>query len=289
MNFGGLEAILLSTLFLGSLYTLMATGLALVWGTLRIFNFAHGSLLMLGAYIAWTFAGNLGPALGIVLAITCMFVIGVLLERGLVDPFLKRSNVALVAIMTTLSASIFLNNLALILWGPRFKQLPAIVGGSLSMLGTRVSGVQLLSMVLAPVLLLGLWLFLRGTKIGLAIRGVEQNHPAALLMGVNVRFIYAFTFGVAAVFATIAGIILGMTQFIKPDVGGDPLLKAFIVVILGGLGSLGGTAVAAYLLALLEAISVTVLGLYWTPFLLFAVMILMLVVRPSGLFGQREN
>ena len=291
MSLSTLQSILLSTLFAGSLYTLMAIGLALVWGTLRVFNFAHGTLLMFGAYVAWTFAryGTVGLALGIPLAICCLFAVGILLERSTVSPFLKRPNAALVAIITTLSASIFLQNLAQIIWGPQIKQLPTIIGGRVALLGTKVSGDQILAMVLAPLLMFGLWLFLKRTKIGLAIRGVEQNRPSALLMGVNVQFIYSFTFGVAAAFAAVAGIMLARTQFIQPDMGSDPLLKAFIVIILGGLGSLGGTLTTAYLIALVEAISVTVLGLYWTPFLLFALMIVVLVVRPSGLFGLQES
>jgi branched-chain amino acid transport system permease protein len=293
MTWDAWQAIILTTLLLGSLYVLMSTGLALVWGTLRIFNFAHGSLLMLGAYLAWTIsqpeALNWGLAVGIVVAILLMGGVGILLEQSLVAPFLKRPNAALIAIITTLSGAIFLENLALIIWGPRIKQLPPMIEGSVSILGTKVASQEIVMMALAPILLLGLWLVLKLTKVGLAIRGVEQNRSSALLMGVNVAWVYAFTFAVSAGFAAIAGIMLGSTRFIQPAMGNGPLLKAFIVIILGGLGSLGGTVVGAYLIALIEAISMTYLGLYWTPLLLFLVMILTLVFKPSGLFGLKEG
>lgn len=292
MSVGSWQAIILTALLLGSLYVLMATGLALVWGTLRIFNFAHGSLLMLGAYLAWTFsqpeALDWGLLVGCVLSIVFLAVVGVLLERGLIEPFLKRSNAALIAIITTLAGALFLENMAQIIWGPRIKQLPPMVKGSVSILGTKISAQEVIVMALAPILLFGLWVLLKRTKIGLAIRGVEQNRSASLLMGVNVSFVYAFTFAVAAALAAIAGIMLGTTRFIQPGMGNGPLLKAFIVIIIGGLGSLGGTVAGAYLIALLEAISMTFLGLYWTPLLLFMVMILTLVFKPSGLFGLKE-
>lgn len=293
MSIGGWQAVLLTALLLGSLYVLMATGLALVWGTLRIFNFAHGSLLMLGAYLAWTFSQpeglDWGLLAGVLLSIVALAVIGVLLERGLIEPFLKRPNAALVAIITTLSGALFLENMAQIIWGPRIKQLPPMAQGALEILGTKVSAQEVIVMALAPALLLGLWILLKRTKVGLAIRGVEQNRSSSLLMGVNVSFIYALTFAVAASLAAIAGIMLGTTRFIQPGMGNAPLLKAFIVIIIGGLGSLGGTVAGAYVIALLEAISMTVLGLYWTPLLLFMVMILTLVFKPSGLFGLKEG
>lgn len=290
MSSASLQAVLLTALLLGSLYVLMATGLSLVWGALGIFNFAHGAMLMLGAYFVWTVSEGFGWGIGvgIVAGLAAMAAVGFIMERGLVAPFLTRPNAALVAIITTLSAALFLQNLVQVIFGPRLKQLPPIVSGTVPILGTTVSAQDLMTMFLAPVLLVGLWCFLKYTRIGLAIRAVEQNRKSSLLMGVPVKYVYGLTFALSAVLATVAGITLGTAQFVEPTMGDPPLLKAFIVIILGGLGSLGGTIAGAYIVALLEAICMSYLGLYWTPLVLFVVMILVLIVRPSGLFGLKE-
>jgi branched-chain amino acid transport system permease protein len=262
----------------------------MVWGTLRIFNFAYGSFMTVGAYVAWTIADKsalgAGIWLGVVIAIAVLIALGMLSERILIAPFIKRRDVALIAIITTLAASLFFENGAQILWGPRLKQLPAMVQGNVRFLGTMVDLQDVIVMISAPIVLGLVALFLYRTRLGRAIRAVEQNRDSALLAGVNVPLIYSLTFGFSAGLASVAGVILGITRFITPTMGDAPLLEAFIVVILGGLGSLGGTMVAAYIIALIEATCMTFLGLYWTPVVLFAIMILTLVFKPTGLFGK---
>jgi branched-chain amino acid transport system permease protein len=288
---GGLNSIIVSGLVLGSLYALMSVGLSLIWGTLRLFNFAHGSLLMFGAYVAWTVADRhglgLGPWAGLAAAIIIMFLGGVLVERVLARPFLQRKNSVIIVLMTTLAASIFLDNAAQVIWGPRMKRLPPLVGGTVSLFGSTISSQEMLIIVLAPLTLVALWLFLKKTRTGLAIRGVEQNPRFARMVGINVPTIYAITFGLGVSLAAIAGVCLGSKIFVVPSMGADPMLKAFIVVILGGLGSMIGTIAGAYLVGFVEAASVYFIGLYWTPALLFLVMILTLVIRPSGLMGEK--
>jgi branched-chain amino acid transport system permease protein len=286
----GLESIILSGLVLGSLYSLMAVGLSLIWGTLRLFNFSHGSLLMIGAFVAWTVADRkglgLGPWAGLVAAIAIMFLVGVLVERVLARPFIKRNNAVIIVLMTTLAASSFLDNLAQVVWGGRLKRLSPLVPGNVPLLGTAISAQELLMIIIAPVILVALWLLLKRTRIGLAIRGVEQNPRFARIVGMNISLTYAVTFGLGVTMAAIAGVFLGSKTFITPSMGGDPMLKAFIVVILGGLGSMIGTIAGAYLVGFIEAVSIYVFGLYWTPALLFLVMIFTLVIRPTGLMGE---
>ena len=290
MDLIGLQSVILSGLVLGSLYALMSTGLSLVWGTVRMFNFAHGSLIMLGAYLAWTFGGsrglNLGKWGGLALACAAMFLVGMIIERFLARPFVKRPNAVMMVLITTLAASSFLDNSAQLIWGPRMKRLPPLLKGDVNILGSAISAHELMIMILAPILLLALVLFLRHTRLGLAIRAVEQNLDFAQLVGIRVPNTYAVTFGLGAVLAALAGILWGSKSFIIPTMGAEPQLKAFIVVILGGIGSLGGTIAGAYIVGFLEALSVFLLGLYWTPAVLFLIMILVLVFRPSGLFGR---
>ncbi len=291
MAWDTISPILVSGIVLGSLYAMMATGLSLVWTTLGIFNFAHGVLMTLGAYLAWqvgTEGGfGLGLSLGLALGVAGVIAVGCLIEAALVRPFLGRGNVVLVAVITTLAAAIFIENSALLTWSGRIKRLPPLISGDASILGVTISAQEALIVGLAPAILIGLWLFLKFSRTGKAIRAVSQNRDAALLAGMNVPLLYATAFGMSAGLAGFAGILLGSIRFISPVMGNEPMVKAMIVAIFGGLGSLAGTVGAAYVIGLLEAVSVFFIGLYWTPAVLFMVMIGVLLVRPTGLFGKR--
>jgi branched-chain amino acid transport system permease protein len=287
-----LAAILVSGMVSGSLYALMASGLSLVWGTLRMFNFAHGTLVMLGAYAAWYVSDSLGLDLGLIVGIPAALVLlallGVVLYWILVRPFITRPGADLVVIITTLAGATFLQNGAQEVFGPRYKQLDRVLKGQVELLNTAVGLQELLIIVATPTVLLALAYFLRRTKLGLAVRAVEQNHDSALLVGVNVGRVYPLVFAVSAALAALAGIMLGGLFFITPVMGSDPLLRAFIVVVFGGLGSLPGTVVGAYVIGLIEAIAVFFVGLYWAPVVLFIVLILVMILRPTGLMGGQE-
>ena len=287
-----LAAILVSGMVSGSLYALMASGLSLVWGTLRMFNFAHGTLVMLGAYAAWYVSDSRGLDLGLILGIPAALVLlallGVVLYWILVRPFITRPGADLVVIITTLAGATFLQNGAQEIFGPRYKQLDRVLKGQVELLNTAVGLQELLIIVATPTVLLALAYFLRRTKLGLAVRAVEQNHDSALLVGVNVGRVYPLVFAVSAALAALAGIMLGGLFFITPVMGSDPLLRAFIVVVFGGLGSLPGTVVGAYVIGLIEAIAVFFVGLYWAPVVLFIVLILVMILRPTGLMGGQE-
>ncbi|MDF3015131.1 MAG: hypothetical protein K0R44_356 [Thermomicrobiales bacterium] len=292
MTIESLAAIVVSGLVAGSLYALMASGLSLVWGTLRMFNFAHGTLLMLGAYAAWYASDarglDLGLRLGIPVALILLAALGIVLYWFLVRPFIARPGADLVVIITTLAGAAFLQNGAQVVFGPRYKQLDRVVQGQVELLNTAVGLQEMLIIILTPAVLLALAILLKRTKLGLAIRAVEQNRDSALLAGVNVGRVYPLVFAVSAVLAALAGIMLGGLFFITPVMGNDPLLRAFIVVVFGGLGSLPGTVVAAYVIGIIEAIAVFVVGLYWAPVVLFIVLILVMILRPTGLMGGRE-
>jgi branched-chain amino acid transport system permease protein len=287
-----LAAILVSGMVSGSLYALMASGLSLVWGTLRMFNFAHGTLVMLGAYAAWYVSDSRGLDLGLIVGIPAALVLlallGVVLYWILVRPFITRPGADLVVIITTLAGATFLQNGAQEVFGPRYKQLDRVLKGQVELLNTAVGLQELLIIVATPTVLLALAYFLRRTKLGLAVRAVEQNHDSALLVGVNVGRVYPLVFAVSAALAALAGIMLGGLFFITPVMGSDPLLRAFIVVVFGGLGSLPGTVVGAYVIGLIEAIAVFFVGLYWAPVVLFIVLILVMILRPTGLMGGQE-
>lgn len=284
-----LVAILVSGVVLGSLYSLMASGLSLVWSTLRVFNFAHGTLIMLGAYFAWTLAEIGLPfplmALGAILATA---VAGLVLERVLIRPLLTRDNAVLMVTITTLAGAIFLVSAVQLIWGPRVKQLPSIATGTVEIMGTAVGIQDIVIAVVAPGVLLIVAAFLRWTKVGSAIRAVEQNRDLARLVGITPARTYSLTLALSGALAGVAGVLLGAIVTITPTMGADPLLKAFIVVVFGGLGSLPGTIVGAYVVGLITATSQYLLGLYWTPVVLFLILIAVLAVRPTGLMGRAE-
>jgi branched-subunit amino acid ABC-type transport system permease component len=173
------QSVFASGLVLASLYVLMAAGLALVWNTLGIFNFTHGALMAIAAYVAWTVADprglDLGLAVGVIAAIAVAALLGLLINYLLVAPFLGQKQIVLIAVMTTLSGAFFLENSALLIWGPRIKQLDKLVEGNVRIAGTTISGHEAIIIVVAPLLMLGLWAFLKFTWTGSAIRAVAQN------------------------------------------------------------------------------------------------------------------
>lgn len=282
--------ILFGGLFQGSLYAMMAVGLALVWTTIGVFNFSHGVFMMLGAYMSWQLIDMGMPAYAAFpLAVAVMAGLGWLLQATVVRPLIGRSNLVLVVVITTLAAGSLLENAALLIWGPRSKQVPPLIDGNMMIGGIGVSLHQIAIIVLTPVILLALWLFLNRTRLGLALRAVAQNEDASRLVGLNVTALYALAFGIAAALAALAGIFLGGYRFMSPVMGADPLLKALIVVVFGGISTISGPIFAAYVIGFFEAICSYYFGLYWTPALLFAALILTLMVRPEGLFSASRG
>lgn len=279
---------LVSGIVLGSLYALMASGLSLIWTTLGVFNFAHGALMMIGAFVAWTASEGLGLGLwlGLFAGVSAAALLGIIIEFLLIRPFYGKPNMLLITVMTTLAAMIILEKSAQIIWGARLKQLPRLIEGDFSVFGAVISGHEALIVVIAPMILIALWAFATKTYVGRSLRAVGQNQDAAALLGINVPLTFALAFGLGAALAGLTGVLLGGIRFITPSLGAEPLVKAMIVVIFGGLGSLGATVGAAFVIGIAEAFLVLALGLYWTPFVLFLGLIIVLIFRPNGLFGR---
>ncbi|MBZ9985908.1 branched-chain amino acid ABC transporter permease [Mesorhizobium sp. BH1-1-5] len=290
MTLETLNLILLGGIVLGALYALMATGLALVWTTLGIFNFAHGTFIALGAYIAWqiasTEASGAGLLAGAAVSIIGMFVIGMLVYYLLIKPFERSPDIVVKSVITTLAGATILENVINLVWGPRNKQLSPLLGGDMSILGITISRNEMAVVALAIVILAALGVFLQRAPLGRAMRAVAQNREAAQLMGIDVERLYAIAFGLSAALAALAGILIGSTRFMNPSMGSDPLMKALIVVIFGGIARFTGPIYAAFIVGLLEAVMTYLVGLYWSPTVLFAIMIVVLVAKPEGLFGR---
>jgi len=281
------KAIFISGLFLGSLYAIIASGLSLIWGTFRMYNFSHGSMIILSAYIALQAISVGGFLFGVITAIIISFFLGIIMEKIIIEPFLDKPEAQLIVLITTLAAMLLIDNSIQIIWGARLKKLPMLLEGRLDFVGVGISFQQLIIISIVPIILILFSIFLKRSRIGLAIRAVEQNLDLSLLVGINVRNTYAITFGISAILAAIAGVLLGSNYLISPSLGAGYLLKAFIVIIIGGLGSLTGTLLAAYMIGIIEAAGQFFLGLYWTPFLLFTILIVVLTFKPTGFFGEK--
>lgn len=278
---------------LGALYALMATGLAIVWTTLGIFNFAHGAFIALGAYIGWQLSNDAGFGVdhlaALPLTVVAIFLIGVAFQQALIRPFERKDNIVTATVIITLAGGAIIENVILLVWGPRSKQIQAITDEKLDfgVLVLSWNDVVLVALVAAILAVIG-W-FLARSRLGRSMRAVSQNRQAAELMGLNVPLLYALAFGLAAATAGVAGYFIGSIRFITPTVGADPLMKALVVVIFGGIARFTSPIYAAFIVGLLESFATFYLGLYWAPTVLFAVMMVVLSVKPSGLFGRHQR
>jgi branched-chain amino acid transport system permease protein len=289
MTDGLLQALVSGALY-GSLYGLMALGLTLVWGALRLLNLAHGALYLAGGFGAWTALAAAGlPALAAFpLAVAGAAALGLALQRLVVEPLLGRPGWDNASLVATLGAAIVIENGALLVFGPQVKQLPPLVDRPFALGGVAVSAHRLLVIAIAVACLALLGAFLRRSRHGLAIRAVAQQPDAARLCGVSPRRAFRLAMALAGALAGLAGVLLSSILYLSPTAGFQPMLSALVVTIFGGLGSVRGTVWAAYTIGLLEALVQVFVGPAWALPGLFLFMIAVLVVRPHGLFGAAE-
>jgi len=281
---------LLNGLVLGCMYASMASGLTLIWGTMKMLNFAHGEFYMIGGYVLYfaTTAFGVPPLAGLVLAVAIVFALGVLLEKGIIDPLLNRPGWELSPLVATVGASIAIQNGALKFFGERFKNLPYFVSGTLDIFGVRMAHQRIIIFVVTAAVMLGFWVFIKKARFGLGLRAVAQDRDAATLMGVNFKQVYTVYFGLSCGLAALAAALLAPIFSINPWMGHAALTKGFVAVVLGGLGSFEGAILAGMILGCVESIAVIVLSSEWKDVVAFAIFILVLTVRPSGLFGTKD-
>jgi branched-chain amino acid transport system permease protein len=285
-------AIIANGVIYGSIYGLVAIGMTLIYGTMRILDMSQGSMVMIGGYVGWWALATHGvnPALALLLAFLATFVLGTATELVSVQPLIDRRDdvdFEMVTFITTFAVAIFLTNIALQHFGPFQKDVPSIVGGHVDIYnGVSISYHELLMAAISVALMGGLGLFLARTRWGLAIRAVAQDLDAARSLAVPVTRLYPLTMGLASALAGVGGVFLGALYFASPTAGDLPLLQALIVVVLGGLGSLTGTLYAAYLVGLMQAFCEVEIGTTWTLPILYGAILVILVFRPYGLKGS---
>jgi branched-chain amino acid transport system permease protein len=288
-DFALLAQYLLYGLIIGGMYGLMGAGLSLIWGVMDICNFAHGSLFMLGAYFAYLAftVWGLDPVLSILTATVAVFVIGMIVEKSTLLPLRRKSREWLTAAyISTLGLSIALENIALAVWGGHRRGVPYYYIGVLDIFGIRVSFDRIAILAVSMAMMGAFWLIMEKTRTGRAIRSVAQDKEAAMLVGVEVDRIYTITVGLGSALAAAAGGLLLPIFLAYPTVGQDPIRRAFTVVILGGLGNVQGAFLAGLILGVAGALVTGYIGSGLEAILTFAVLIVLLLFRPTGLFGH---
>lgn len=274
-------------LMLAFLYMLIAIGLTLIFGIMNIVNFAHGELLMLGAFAAFYFFGMWGVNYFATLLIAMMLVgfLGILIERGLLRHFQAKP---LGSVIVTVGLLMVLQTAATLVFGPLDKPVPSAFHGIARFLGVVITHQRLATIVFSVALIGGLYLFLQRTKTGRAMRATTQDNEAAVLQGIDVGRIRSLGMFVGCALAAAAGVFMGPIFYINPFMGLPPLLKAFAVVIIGGLGSIPGAIVGGLIIGFIESFGSTFVDPLMASVMSFAILILVLVIRPSGLWGHAE-
>ena len=270
----------------GSVYAVMAVGMALVYGVTRVFNFAYGSFYSMGGYLAWSFLRmKLGYFFAFALVIPALFLAGLATEKFAVRPLRKRDDWEMMALMVTLGLALFLDNLYLVTFGPFVKSLPLLVEGQVN-LGNFVLAFQDITIFLiAFLIMITFMLFLGKARLGMAVRAVAQNVTGAQIVGIAKNRVFGFTFAISAVLVGTAGILLAPKYFVSPYGGWTILVKAWVITAFGGMGSIRGSLYAAFILGIVEALVGWQFGFTWTLFAWFAVLLFTLIVRPRGLLG----
>ncbi|HEY1361080.1 MAG TPA: branched-chain amino acid ABC transporter permease [Xanthobacteraceae bacterium] len=269
----------------GAIYTILALGFALIFGVVRILNLAYGAIYMVASYAIYSLVSGLGlPAvLAWLLAVAATCIAGVALYAAFIYPL--RDSLGRVLIVTA-GIAIFLQEVAVLVFSTEPRYVPTVLPGSLSILGVRVTHQQVLTLFAAAALVAGLHAVLTRTRLGRELRAVAQDTEMAALMGIPVERAYLTAMALSAALAAAAGALVGPFLTVDPEMGWSPLLVAFTVVVLGGLGSLGGTIAAAFIVAYAEMLTAFLVSPQLRDAATFAIMILTLVFRPHGLFGK---
>ena len=280
---------LISGISLGSVYALIALGYTMVYGIAKMLNFAHGDVIMVGGYISFCAVSYLGlPVwLAVLLAMAVCTALGIVVERQAYKPL--RAAPSLAVLITAIGVSYFLQNAALLIWGAASKSYPALISGALVLFDGQLSipYVSLVTIAACLVIMAALTTFISRTKLGKAMRACSEDKGAAQLMGINVNATISMTFAIGSALAAIAGVLLCSSYFtLSPTTGSMPGIKAFTAAVFGGIGSIPGAFLGGLLLGVIEALAKAYISMNLANSIVFAVLIVVLLVKPSGLLGK---
>ena len=281
---------LLNGLNQGAIYALIALGYTMVYGIAKMLNFAHGDVIMVGAYTLFVTMGTLGlPAyLGVILSIVFCAVLGVVLEKIAYKPL--RGSSPLAVLITAIGVSYFLQSLALLIFGSQQQKVESVVNLPSIYLGAvELSGESIATLGITILIMIALTLFIKKTKTGRAMLALSEDRGAAQLMGINVNRTISITFAIGSGLAAVAGaLFVSSYGFVGPYTGSLPGIKAFVAAVLGGIGSIPGAMLGGILLGIIESFSKAYISTQLSDAIVFGVLILVLLVRPSGLLGRKK-
>ena len=284
---------LCSGISLGSIYAIIALGYSMVYGIAKMLNFAHGDVIMIGAYICFcaTQYWGMAPITSVVVAMVVCTLLGVVIERLAYKPLRAASSLAV--LITAIGMSYLLQNSALLIWGANPKSFPSVVSiGSISLFDGQllISGETIVTVLANIVIMIALTLFTGKTKLGKAMRVVSEDKGAAELMGINVNATISLTFAIGSALAAIAGVLLCSSYpVLQPTTGSMPGIKAFTAAVFGGIGSIPGAMLGGILLGLIEIFGKAYISTELGDAIVFLILIVMLLVKPTGLLGKKVN
>lgn len=279
---------LVNGISLGSIYALIALGYTMVYGTIRLINFAHGDIYMVGAFFGYFLVSalNVNVFLAMILSGVLCAILGVVIEKVAYKPLRKSTRVA--ALITAIGVSYFLQNVMIYFLGPEVRAFPSTIPVMpFRVFGIMINMKQVFVFVTTVILMIVLNAIVKHTKMGKAMRAVAVDSEAAELMGIDVNRVISFTFALGSGLAGIAGVLVGVYyNSISATMGTTPGLKAFVAAVVGGVGSIPGAMVGGYLIGLLETIVTFMGGSMYKDAAVYALLIVILLIRPSGLFGK---
>ncbi len=283
---------LINGISLGSVYAIIALGYTMVYGIAKMLNFAHGDVIMVGAYVVLTLmtATGLNPMLAILVAVIACTVLGVVIERVAYRP-LRNAASPLAVLITAIGVSYLLQNLALLIFGANTKSFTSVVPVPALVLADgklTISGETIVTILACVVIMVGLTLFIRKSKAGQAMLAVSEDRGAAQLMGINVNGTIALTFAIGSALAAIAGVLLcSAYPSLTPYTGSMPGIKAFVAAVFGGIGSIPGALIGGVLLGIIEILGKAYISSQMADAIVFAVLIVVLLVKPTGILGKQ--
>ena len=283
----------ISGISLGSIYAIIALGYTMVYGIAKMLNFAHGDVIMVGAYISFcaTSYWGMSPFMSVIVSMLVCTVLGVVIERLAYRPL--RQATSLAVLITAIGVSYLLENLALLIWTSNPKVFTSLVGtGSVKLFGGQMSitTVTLVTIAVCVAIMIGLTLFTSKTKMGKAMRAVSEDKGAAQLMGINVDTTISVTFAIGSGLAAVAGVLLcSAYPTLTPMTGFMPGIKAFTAAVFGGIGSVPGAMIGGILLGIIEIFGKAYISTQLSDAIVFAVLIIVLLVKPTGLLGKPIN
>jgi branched-chain amino acid transport system permease protein len=269
-----------------AIYAMLAVGFTLIFGVARVLNLAHGSFYALGAYGTYVLTSIVGLPLWLaaILAIAGVSVFGVVVEKVLIRP-LRYSQLGV--LMITLAVSLVVEQALFLIFGSEYRNVPAFIDTKVSIGGVDVAGQRLLTLVVAVVAIGALYLFIQRTRLGSAILAISQDAEAAKYMGIPSDRIFSLVMAISAALAALAGVLAGPFLSVQPSMHLLPIVKAFAIVIVGGLGSIPGSILAALMLGYAETLVAYLISTSWTEIVSVLATLLTLVFRPAGIFGKR--